>query len=158
MKTSKTVLYVQGKNKEHSSLKLGLEPTGNGTWFNLAPNVLKFMFDKVEIGDKVEVSIPIGDDKAVIQFMTIVEKSVAAQSRHDSYPSKQEQKIIDEWSREKSILWQSCMKIAVEVEKGYMCGDPSPSRQETIKNIIVMTDALYEASTRKYNNLPPIPE
>ena len=91
-----------------------------------------------------------------VTFLEFIKKSEVKPI--DKYPSQQEQAIIDEWNTSKSILWQSCMKVACEVEKAFMCGEKSPTRDEACKNICVSTNNLYEASLRKQRNLPPIPE
>ena len=146
--------FIKAKSVTNKSILIAPSPTDNGTWYALTPKVYDFSFEKLVIGDKVSVSL--SEDLKSVTFLEFIKKSEVKPI--DKYPSQQEQAIIDEWNTSKSILWQSCMKVACEVEKAFMCGEKSPTRDEACKNICVSTNNLYEASLRKQRNLPPIPE
>lgn len=111
------------------------------------------MFPSLHIGDKIEVWI--NPDDTIKGGIKVLEKATVEPVQ--TPVTKYEEKVIKEVSREQTIVWQSCMKIAVEIEKFYATGG-AEDRQETTKNVIVVTNALYEASMRKFNGLPPIPE
>lgn len=152
--TQKLEGFIKAKSVTNKSILIAPGPTDNGTWYSLTEKVFNYSFEKLVIGDKVKVSL--SEDLKSVTFLELLKKSDAKPV--DKFPSKQEQAIIDEWNTSKSILWQSCMKVAVEIEKAFMCGEKSPTRDEACKNICVSTNNLYEASLRKQRNLPPIPE
>lgn len=151
--------YVKAKSVTHKSISLTNEPAGEKpTWYSLSQRVFDYTFEKLNIGDHVRISLPADDPQGMVSFLEFLEKSEASQRPVDKYPTKQEQRIIDEWDKSKEILWQSCMKIAIEVEKAFMCGEKSPDRVVATKNVLVITNNLYEGSLRKYRGQPPIPE
>jgi hypothetical protein len=152
--------FIKAKSVQHKSIGLTSEPGGDKlTWYTLGDAAFKARFDQCIVGDHVRISLPLnekGEPHGEATFLEILEKSFAKPK--DTFPTKAEQKIIDDWDTSKSILWQSCMKIAVEIEKAFMCGEKNPTRDEACKNIVVSTNNLYESSLRKYRGLPPIPE
>lgn len=152
-KTSKVKLYVQAKSLEHRSLKLGAELAGNGAWYNLADNVMKFMFDKLTAGDYIEASIP-DDPKGNITFISMVDPSVGGPQPIDKYPSKSEQKILDDGFRQHAIMWQNMMAHA---EKCMECAGDFGSDYENARRLLVCTKSLYEASL-EYLNTHKLPD
>ena len=114
------------------------------------------MLPRLNVGDRVSVNYDetTGQIKGGINILKQNENQVKPQY---SYPTEKEQVILAEGDKQNHILWQSCMKIAVEVEKFYAVGG-AEDRDETCKNVIKMTNNLYEASQRKMRGVPPIPE
>ena len=111
------------------------------------------LLPRLTIGDVIAVNVDeSGNVKGGIDI-----KSQSPAKSINTYPTKKEQGILAEGDKQNHILWQSCMKIAVEVEKFY-AGGGAEDRSETCKNIIVSTNNLYEASQRKMRGVPPIPE
>ena len=111
------------------------------------------MLPRLVIGDVIAVNVDeSGNVKGGIDI-----KSQSPAKSINTYPTKEEQGILAEGDKQNHILWQSCMKIAVEVEKFYAVGG-AEDRDETCKNVIKMTNNLYEASQRKMRGVPPIPE
>jgi len=153
-KTSKVKLYVQAKSLEHRSLKLGEELAGNATWYTLADNVMKFMFDKLTAGDYIEASIP-EDLKGNITFISMADPSKEPGPQPvDKYPSKSEQKILDDGFRQHTIMWQNMMAHA---EKCMECAGDFGSDYENARRLLVCTKSLYEASL-EYLNTHKLPE
>jgi len=153
-KTSKVKLYVQAKSLERRSLKLGAELAGNGTWYNLADNVMKFMFDKLTAGDYIEASIP-DDPKGNITFISMADPSKEPGPQPvDKYPSKSEQKILDDGFRQHAIMWQNMMAHA---EKVFEAAGDFRSDYENSRRLLVITKTLYEASL-EYLNTHKLPE
>lgn len=115
------------------------------------------MLPSLHIGDKVQVWM--NEDSTIKGGINVVEK--AEQKQVSNFPTKKEETILKEGyidsQKQNSIMWQSCMKIAVEIEKFYATGG-AEDRVETCKNVIVSTNNLYESSLRKMRGLPPIPE
>lgn len=154
VKTTKVKLYVQAKSVEHSSLKLGSEAKGNGVWYNLAANVMKYMFDKLNPGDYIEASIP-EDPKGNITFISMADPSKEPGPQPvDKYPSKSEQKILDDGFRQHAIMWQNMMAHA---EKVFEASGDFGSDYENSRRLLVITKTLYEASL-EYLNTHKLPE
>jgi hypothetical protein len=153
-KTSKVKLYVQAKSLEHRSLKLGAELAGNGTWYNLADNVMKFMFDKLNQGDYIEATIP-DDPKGSITFITHVDPSKEAGPQPKNYyPTKKEQDILDQGWRQQAIIWQNMMSHAAKCME---CAGDFGNDYENARRLLVTTKMLYEASL-EYLNTHKLPE
>lgn len=153
-KTSKVKLYVQAKSLEHRSLKLGADLIGNGTWYTLADNVMKFMFDKLNQGDYIEASIP-DDPKGNVTFITHCDPSKEPGPQPiDKYPSKSEQKILDDGFRQHAIMWQNMMAHA---ERVFEAAGDFGSDYENSRRLLVITKTLYEASL-EYLNTKKLPE
>lgn len=114
------------------------------------------MLPRLNVGDRVSVNYDetTGQIKGGINILKQNENQVKP---HYSYPTEKEQAIISQSEKENAILWQSCMKAAIEIEKFYAVGG-AEDRSETAKNVLVITNNLYEASQRKFRGLPPIPE
>lgn len=123
------------------------------------------MFPKMSIGDTI--SVYVRTDGSIQGGITVKDKgkkefvpgsSYAGEGPRpiSKYPTKDEQRIVETSEKQNYILWQSCMKIAVETEKFFVGG--VEDRQQTVKEIITVTNALYEASQRKMRGLPPIEE
>jgi len=160
-KTIKIEGFVKAKSVQHKSISLSPEPGKDASWYSLSDRVFDFSFEKLVIGDRVRISLPCDENgqipkNAMVTFLELLDKVPIKPV--DKYPTKSEQAIIDEWDTQKSIIWQSCMKIAVEVEKAFMCGEKSPDRDQACKEILKSTNNLFEGSLRKMNNLPVIPE
>lgn len=152
-KTTKVKLYVQAKSVEHSSLKLGSEPKGNGVWYNLAANVMKYMFDKLNPGDYIEASIP-EDPKGNISFISMVDPSKGEAHPKDSFPTNKEQKILDDGFRQHAIMWQNMMAHA---EKCFEAAGDFGSDYENSRRLLIITKTLFEASL-EYLNTKKLPE
>ncbi len=153
--------FIKAKSVQHKSISLSPEPGKDGSWYSLSDRVFDFSFEKLVIGDKVRISLPCDENgqipkNAMVSFLEMLDKSSVKPI--DKYPTKREKEIIEDFDRQKLILWQSCMKIAVEIEKAFMCGETCTDRNEACKNVLVSTNNLYEGSLRKANNLPVIPE
>jgi hypothetical protein len=110
------------------------------------------MFPGMNIGDHIEIWV--NEDKTIKGGIKILEHAKVPEVK--SYPKTSEEKLLKELDRQDSILWQSCMKAAVELEKFYVGN--AEDRVETCKNVLKMTNDLFEASQRKFRGLPPIPE
>ena len=61
-----------------------------------------------------------------------------------------------EMDRQRLIIWQSCIKAAAEIERAFIA--ETDDRQTTAKHVIVTAFALYTASLRLWEGLPPIKE
>ena len=154
-------LYLEGyltqKSVTHKSIQIAPAPGDeHKTWYELTDKVFSYSFEKLVIGDHIKITIPKEGDHPKVTYLEILEPSGAKPV--DKFPTKQEQQIINDWDKSKEILWQSCMKIAIEIEKGFMCGEKSPDRTEACKNVLISTNNLYEGSLRKYRGQPVIPE
>ncbi len=111
------------------------------------------LLPRLVIGDVIAVNV---DENGQVKGGIDIKSQSPAKSIN-TYPTKKETAILAEGDKQNHILWQSCMKIAVEVEKFYAVGG-AEDRDETCKNVIKMTNNLYEASQRKMRGVPPIPE
>ena len=111
------------------------------------------MLPRLHIGDVI--SVKTDEQNHVKGGINITSQSPVTPV--STYPTKKEQGILDQGAKENAILWQSCMKAAVEIEKFFAVGG-AEDRVETAKNVVVTTNNLYEASQRKFRGLPPIPE
>jgi hypothetical protein len=111
------------------------------------------MLPRLHIGDVI--SVKTDESNHVKGGITITSQSPV--NPVSVYPTKKEGAILAQGERENAILWQSCMKAAIEVEKFFAVGG-AEDRAETTKNVIVITNNLYEASQRKLRGVPPIPE
>ena len=156
-KNSYLVGFITQKSVTHKSIQIAPSPgDDHKTWYELTQKVFDYSFEKLVVGDHVKITIPKDEVSPKVTFLEIIEQTGAKPV--DKFPTNQEQAIIKEWDKSKEILWQSCMKIAVEIEKAFMCGEKSPDRTEACKNVLILTNNLFECSLRKYRNLPPIPE
>ena len=111
------------------------------------------LFPSLHIGDKIKVFVK--EDMSISGGVNVLEKAIVPEGVK-TFPTKQEKVIEKEISKQQEIAWQVCMKAAVEIEKLFVGN--AEDRDEVCKNVLKMTNNLYEGTMRKFNGLPPFPE
>ena len=135
-----------------------ITPAGGGfdVTVKVSENQKQKMLPRLNVGDHVTVNYD--ESTGFIKGGIDVTKQNTPQTKPmNVYPTKQEKAWLDQGNKENAILWQSCMKIAIEVEKFFATGG-AEDRDTTCKKIVESTDFLYEASQKKLRGVPPLQE
>jgi hypothetical protein len=136
--------------------QIGRITMANGMWYDLSDNARKFL-PKYNEGDNIDATAY----GSKITFLKIAAEGAGPQPAQYNKPQYGQGSIIGgsqpqgtQWvSKDHSIMWQSCMKIAIECVQ--MAGDFG-SDADQAKRVIVTTNALYEDSLRKMRGEIPI--
>lgn len=136
--------------------QIGRITMANGSWYDLSDNARKFL-PKYKEGDEIDATA-YGNK---ITFLKIAAPGTGPQPI-SNYSKPQygqgsivggSQPQVPQWDTNHSIMWQACMKIAVQIIP--MTGDFG-SDADQAKRVVVTTNALYEDSLRKMRGEIPL--